>query len=300
MFFKSMKLYRMRDLGLNASQLNEHLATQRYVEAANAQECSIGWISPCAHASHDLIHAIDGQYLLMMRADSKVLPGKVIKKETLKRAAEQEQKQGYKPGRKQMKEIKERVIDELLPKAFTTSNDLRVWVDTAGGYLVIDSTSSVKADEVVGLLAKCIDPLPLEQIYVHISPAAAMTRWLAEDEAPAAFSIDQDTELRDSGESKAAIRYVKHTIDAEDVRRHIGSGKQCTRLALTWNDRISFVLTDGLDLKKVTPLDVLKNGADTSNKNEQERFDSEFVMMTGESSQLIGDMLHALGGEREI
>lgn len=125
-----------------------------------------------------------------------------------------------------------------------------------------------------------------------------MTSWLAEDEAPGGFSIDQDTELRALDQSKAAIRYVKHSIDAEDVRRHIGAGKQCTRLAVTWRDRISFVLTDGLDFKKVSPLDVLKNSADTSSKNEQEQFDSDFTLMTGEASQLIGDMLNALGGER--
>jgi recombination associated protein RdgC len=298
-FFKSMKLYRLQNLGLTAAQLNDRLAAHRYVEANNLEACSVGWISPCEHASNELVHAIDGQFLIMMRADRKLLPAKVVNKEAKKRAAEQQEKQGYKRGRKQMKEIKERVIDELLPKAFTTSDDLRIWVDTTGGFLVIESTTASKADEVIGLLAKCLDPMPLEHVYVHMAPAAAMTSWLAEDEAPGGFSIDQDTELRALDQSKAAIRYVKHSIDAEDVRRHIGAGKQCTRLAVTWRDRISFVLTDGLDFKKVSPLDVLKNSADTSSsQNEQEQFDSDFTLMTGEASQLIGDMLNALGGER--
>src|SRR5690606_39569948 len=114
-------------------------------------------------------------------------------------------------GRKQMKEIKERVTDELLPKALTVYRDTRAWIDPVNRWLVVDTASDSKADEVIGLLVKTIDPLPLENLYVAQSPAAAMTAWLAADEAPENFSIDQDTELRASGESRAAIRYVKHT-----------------------------------------------------------------------------------------
>ena len=152
----------------------------------------------------------------------------------------------------------------------------------------------------IGILAKCIDPFPLENLYVTQSSASAMTGWLAEDEAPANFTIDQDTELRSSGESGAAIRYVKHSIDAEDARRHIQSGKQCTRLALTWADRISFVLTDGLDIKRVSPLDLLKEGSDTSAANDTEKFDSDMTLMTGELAKLLAETVDALGGEKRI
>src|SRR3546814_11963371 len=78
-----------------------------------------------------------------------------------------------------------------------------------------------------------------------------MTNWLTSGEPPAGFSIDQDIELRSTSESRAAIRYVRQSIETEDVRRHVQAGKQCTRLAMTWADRVSFVLTDGLDIKRV-------------------------------------------------
>ena len=124
-----------------------------------------------------------------------------------------------------------------------------------------------------------------------------MTGWLAEDEAPSNFTIDQDTELRSSGESGAAIRYVKHSIDADDVRRHIQSGKQCTRLAMTWADRISFVLTENLDVKRVAPLDVLKEGNEAIAANDDEKFDSDMMLMTGELAKLMAELVEALGGE---
>jgi recombination associated protein RdgC len=214
------------------------------------------------------------------------------------RAQEVEETQGYKPGRKQMKEIKERVTDELLPKAFSIYRDTRVWIDPVNHWLAIDAAASAKADEVLGLLGKSIDPFPVESLYVAQSPAAAMTNWLASDEAPDNFSIDQDTELRASGESRAAIRYVKHSIDVADVRRHIQSGKQCTRLALTWADRVSFVLTEALDVKRIAPLDVLKENADNVANNDDEKFDSDMMLMTGELAKMLDDLLLALGGEK--
>ena len=81
------------------------------------------------------------------------------------------------------------------------------------------------------------------------------------------------------------------------MRRHIAAGKQCTRLALTWSDRISFVLTETLAVKRVTPLDVLKEQNDSAMQNEDERFDTDFALMSGELAKLIADLVEALGGE---
>ena len=75
---------------------------------------------------------------------------------------------------------------------------------------MIDAGAPAKADEVLGLLIKSIDRFPLENLHAVMSPAAAMTGWLAADEAPASFTIDQDTELRSTGERRATVRYVRH------------------------------------------------------------------------------------------
>jgi recombination associated protein RdgC len=196
-----------------------------------------------------------------------------------------------------MKDLKEQVTDELLPRAFSIRRNTWAWIDPVNGWLVVDAASPARADELLKPLLKVVNDLPLHSLRVAQSPVAAMTSWLAADEAPTGFSIDQDTELRSAGEDKAAVRYVSHTIDPDDVRRHIAAGKQCTRLALTWADRISFVLTESLALKRVTALDVIKENSDSKMHNEEERFDSDFVLMTGELNRMLGDLVAALGGE---
>ena len=56
----------------------------------------------------------------------------------LKQRAEQiEAEDGFKPGRKRLKELKEQIRDELLPRAFSLASDMRVWIDPVGGWLVI-------------------------------------------------------------------------------------------------------------------------------------------------------------------
>jgi recombination associated protein RdgC len=68
---------------------------------------------------------------------------------------------------------------------------------------------------------------------------------------------------------------------------------------MTWNDRVSFVLTENLAVKRVAPLDVIKEQADGTLHDEAERFDADFALMAGELAGLLRDLTDALGGERK-
>jgi recombination associated protein RdgC len=302
MWFKNLQIYRLTaPWTMTSEQLEASLAPQAFAPCGNLDMQTQGWVSPRPHrdGSGMLVHTVNRQMLLQLGTEKKLLPSTVINQVTKARAAELEEQQGFKPGRKQMKELKEQVTDELLPRAFSIQRSTRVWIDPVNGWLVIDAGSAAKADEVFKMLLKSLESLPFALLRTERSPLSAMTDWLAADEAPGGFTVDQDTELRSTGEGKATVRYVRHTIEAEDVRRHIAAGKQCTRLAMTWADRVSFVLTESLTIKRVAPLDVLKENADANTQNEDERFDTDFALMTGELAKMIGDLVEALGGEEQ-
>lgn len=296
MWFKNLQIYRLpAPWAMSSDQLESCLAAQAFAPCSSGDMQSQGWSSP--RDNEQLVHAVNRQLLIMLGTEKKLLPATVINQVCKARAADIEEQQGFKPGRKQMKELKEQVTEELLPRAFSIRRDTRVWLDPVNGWLVVDSSSPAKADEILKLLLKSVDPLPLTNLRVARSPQAAMTDWLAADDAPPGFSIDQDTELRASGDSRATVRYAKQAPEAEDLRRHIAGGKQCTRLALTWNDRISFVLTESLALKRIAPLDVLKENTDSLAAGADERFDADMQLMTGELSQMLSALVQALGGE---
>jgi recombination associated protein RdgC len=296
MFFKNLQVYRLpAPYSLTPDELAGYLSRQAFAPATSSELLRQGWDAP---RGAGLVHAVNKQMLIMLATEKKLLPSSVINQVAKARAAEMEEAQGFAPGKKAMKELRERVADELLPRAFSIRSNTFCWIDPVNGWLVVDAASPSKADDVVKMLLKAVDRMPLESLRVQRSPVAVMTAWLETDEAPVGFTVDQDAELRATGESRAAVRYVKHTLDADDTRRHIAAGKQCTRLAMTWDDKVSFVLTETLAIKGVKPLDVITE-KDTSTRNEDERFDNDMMLMTGELARMLGDIVAALGGEAD-
>lgn len=200
-------------------------------------------------------------------------------------------------GRKEKKDIKEAITEELLPRAFAMQRATFAWIDSVNGRLIIEAASSAKADELLEQLSKTVDDLPVKLLHTEISPVAAMTDWLAGEAAPAGFTIDRELELRATGESKATVRYANHALEGEEILAHIASGKRATRLGLTWNDRISFVLTEQLQIKRLEFLDIIKEESTTLADTDEEMFDLDFTLMTGELARMLTDLTEALGGE---
>lgn len=81
------------------------------------------------------------------------------------------------------------------------------------------------------------------------------------------------------------------------MHQHIAAGKLPTRLALTWNDRISLILTEKLEVKRVAFLDVVKEEAEKQAENAAEQFEADLALMSGELSRLLPAIVDALGGE---
>ncbi len=296
MWFKNLQIFRLpRQWSISADELEAALASQAFLPCTSQQPASQGWVAPTGDGR--LVFASHRQLLLKLRNEKKLLPSSVINQVAREKAAEIAEQQGFRCGRKQMKEIKEQVSDELLPRAFSLQSDTGVWMDTVNGWLAIDAASSARAEDAVKLLLKAIDKLPLATLHTQRSPVASMTDWLLSDEPPHGFTIDQDLELRSAAHGNATVRYVRHAVEPDEVRRHIAAGKQCTRAALTWRDKVSFVLTESLAIKRIAALDVLKEGLDQS-AAEDERFESDFLLMAGELAQMLDDLLEALGGEQ--
>lgn len=297
MWFKNLTIYRLvKNYALTAEALETFVRKQAFAPCGDGDMSSQGFVSP--RENDQLVHTVNGQFLLRFATAKKLLPSSVVNQATKARAAEIEEQQGFAPGRKAMKDLKERVTDELLPRAFTVLTSTNVWIDPINGWLVIDTSSSTKADDVIKYLLKSVEKFPVQLFRTKTSPQTAMTDWLANDEAPKGFTIDQDVDLTSHTEEKAKVRFMHHTIDVEDVQRHIAAGKSCTSLAMTWNDRISFVFDATFTIKKVRPIDILQE-KDSQAENQDDRFDADFLLMTSELSQMLDDIAFALGGESD-
>jgi recombination associated protein RdgC len=281
---------------LDADSLAQALRPHAFTDASSIEEVRAGWVAP-REGDPSLVCAAGRQMLIALRQEKKLLPARVVAQFVRQRAEQIEAAEGFKPGRKRMRELRDAVRDELLPRAFSLATDTRAWIDPVSGWLAIDAASQARADEVIGLLAKSLDGFPARPLKTVRSPAAAMTGWLVQDDAPAGFSIDQDVVLK-ARDGKATVRYANQSLEVDEVTRHARAGKQCTRLALTWSDRVSFVLTETLAIKRVRPLDVLqeREAGSAAETDADARFASDFTLMTGELAALLAGVVEALGG----
>ena len=294
MWFKNLQLFRLpRNWDFNPALLEEQLSQQMLQPCGNSDPHSIGWIPPCSDGA--LVRSVNHQWLIALGVEQRLLPSSVVKQHVKERAKTIEENEGRQIGRREARELFESITRELLPRAFVRKRTTFCWIDPVNGWLVIDAAAPAKADELIEHLHKSIDGLPLAPLKVTQSPSSAMTSWLAGGEGPSGFSIDQDLELRSA--ENAIVRYAKHALDGTEIPQHIATGKTVTRLALTWNDRISFLLDDKLQLKRLSFLDILKEESEGQAENEDERFDLDFTLMTGELAKLFEDLLAALGGE---
>ncbi|MEA3393709.1 MAG: recombination-associated protein RdgC [Pseudomonadota bacterium] len=296
--FKNLMVYRVGpDWSATLAEMEDGLDGARFTPCGASQEKSVGWVEPRGEAHGPLVESVGRQLILKLKIETKTVPGSVVTRKAKERAAQIEESTGRKPGKKAIRELKDDIKLELMPMAFTKEASVFVWIDPDARLLVIDAGSQAKADDVVTMLVKCLEGLAVTLLQTQQTPTAAMSEWLIAQEAPAGFSVDRECELKAADESKAVVRYTRHPLDTEEVKQYVQSGKLPTRLALTWNSRVSFVLTEGLQLKKLAFLDVVFEGAST---DKDDGFDADAAIATGELSKLLPDLIDALGGEMPL
>ena len=292
--FKNLTIYRISESWqADLEQLEEALSKQQFEECAPTQERSVGWIPPRGEEHGAMVESVNGQWVMHQLFEAKILPGDVLMRAVQEKITQIEAREGRKPGKKEKQEIKDECRYDLLPKAFTKRGGLWVWIDPKAKMLILDTSSQSSADEIVTMLVEASPGFAVSLIDTQTSPQAAMALWLHTHDAPAGFSIERECELKSSDESKAVVRYNRHSLDIDEIREHINQGKMPTKLSMTWDDRVSFVLTDSLQLKKVTLLDVVME----DQAQDDAGFDADIAIVTGEFSQLIPDLIAALGGE---
>lgn len=297
--FKNLLIYRIvPEWTVDFADLDAALGKARFAECGATQPVALGWAPPRGDAHGPLVESVAGHWLMSLMVERKLVPGSVIKRQVDALAAKIEQDTGRKPGRKAKQDLKDQALLELLPQAFTKRGSVRVWIAPAERLLAVDCGSQSKADEVLTALTEALPGFAARPINTAVSPAAAMAEWLVSGEAPAGFTIDRDCELKAADGEKPAVRYARHTLEIAEIREHIAAGKQPTRLALTWNGRVSFVLTEGLQIKRIAFEDGVFEKQPGASRDEN--FDADAAISTGELLPMVGDVLDALGGEQAL
>lgn len=208
LMFKNIIVYRIApNWQMDLAQMEEALANAPFRECGATQEKSSGWVPPRGEAHGALAESVGGQRVLRFMSEAKQIPASVLARKVKEKAAQIERQTGRKPGKKEVKELKDEAQLDLLPVAFTKQASTWVWFDMATGLLVLDASSQGRADEIVSLLVEHLPGLSLELLDTQTSPQAAMAQWLKEQEGPEGFSIDSLAVVEDIESGKLHAKY---------------------------------------------------------------------------------------------
>jgi len=299
MWFKNLAIYRFTEpFTLSAEALEQKLQQQPFRPCGGHDEFSFGWTAPLGNASETLVHANNGFLMICAKKQEKVIPTPVINEMLQERIAEIEEREARKLPGKERTRVKDELIFELLPRAFSFSRKTFAYIDSLGGWLVVDAASPAKAEDLLSNLRKCIGTLPVVPIGAGIKPTTVMTEWLLHHNAPSDVVIADECELRSLEDEGGIIRCKRHDLTLPEIKNHLDNGKQAIKLALNWADRLSFILDENLAVKRLKFLDLIQEqAAEIETFDDAEQFDADFSIMSAELAQFFPRLLELFNAE---
>lgn len=289
MWFKNIALFELqKPFKLDAAELAEKLGERRFSPCLSQQMLSDGWVAPLGRKAVDLVHAVNNCFLICLQVEEKVLPAAVIKELLGDKVAEIEDREMRRVRRREKDQLRDELMLELTPRAFTRSRRSFAYIDRDRGWLIIDSASPKGIDELTSQLRETLGSLSLSLPQVASAPAAVMSDWLANGNVPADVDLEDECELRDG---EGVVRCKGQELTSDEIRVHLQAGKQVTRLNFIWADRIGLVLSDDLLIRRLRFTELVQEKLHSNGDDEAQLFDAQFALMSGELRQFLPRLL---------
>ncbi|MGC6247347.1 recombination-associated protein RdgC [Bisgaard Taxon 45] len=297
-WFKNLMIYRLtKDLDWASDSLQRALQQCEYHPCQQSDMSKFGWTNPL-RGSEMLHFSVGKQILLVAHKEEKILPAHVVKAELEQRIEQLEQKENRKLKKVEKQALKEDVVSMLLPRAFSKNQQTTLWIDTENQLIYVDAASAKRAEDALALLRKSLGSLPVLPLSFANEPSLVMTDWLNKGHTPAWLMPLEEAELTGSQES-GIIRCKQQNLASEEIQNLLHAGKFVTKLSLAWEEHVSFILNEDCSLKRLKFADQIREKNDDILKEDYaQRFDADFVLMTGILSKLTANLLDEFGGEK--
>ncbi|HHR6100847.1 TPA: recombination-associated protein RdgC, partial [Providencia alcalifaciens] len=257
----------------------------------------VGWTNPIK-TGEALTHSVGNQILIVAKREEKKLPTDVIKKELQAKIDKLETEQGRRLKKTEKDSLKDEVVQDLLPRAFSKESTVSVWIDNDNQRIIVDASSAKRAEDTLALLRKTLGSLPVVPLTMKTPIELTLTDWLRDGVIPQGFNLTDEAELKAMLAEGGIARFKKQDLVSDEIASHIEAGKLVTKLSLDWNETIQFTLCDDCSLKKIKFSDMLKAQNDDIDREDiAQRFDADFVLLTSEMTRLIDAVIQSLGGD---
>ncbi len=304
MWFKNLKIYRFnKPFNFDLEALEDQLSATMFQPCASTQQSASGWVPPMGEIndnSTQLTHTIAKTTMFCLREEEKILPSSVINDSLNEKLDAIQSETGRRPVGKHKKELRDEIILDLLPKAFTRSKRSYAYFDQVNQYLIVDSSSNGKAEDFVEFLRKSIGSLPVVPLKTKKLAGIMMTNWIKGVDLKDDFIIQQECELQETDDDGAILRCKRQDLSTDEIQLHLKSGKEVTKLAIKWNDTLDCILQNDLAIKRLKFSDeLLEQASNDGSEDAAAQFDADFNIMTAELANFIPRLIEILGGIHE-
>lgn len=302
MWFRNLQIYRLTaPFSMTAEELHEQLSGRPSRNCTSHELWCEGWEPPLGRHGSQLTHGVGQCTMICARREERLLPATVVNEQLAQRVAEIEAQQSRKVRRRERNELKEDLVLELTPKALTRSRLTYAYIDQKNGWLIVDAASAKKAEELINLLRETLGSFKAVPLTVARAPVATMTGWLQNaNSMPVQLLLGDECELRDPAEEGGVVRCRKQDLIGDEIGSHLKAGKQVVQLALAWQDRLAFVLSETMVLKRLKFLELIQQeAAESEAEDAAARFDVDFALMSLELGGFVPKLIEIFGGIEE-
>lgn len=299
MWFKNLVLFQLeKPLDFSEQALSVALENGRFKPCGPQQPEAIGWTSPMGSLSEQLLHQGSGMTLLNARREERLLPATVVREALDDKVAEIEAREARRIGRKQRVEIRDQLIFDMMPRAFTRSTPLQGLIIPEHNLLVVDSASRNRAEQWLSLLRVSMGSLPVSAIKFKKSLSGQFTGWLdGSVPRPPQIELGDECVLQASDDEGAVVRCRKQDLEGSEIEAHLKAGKRATQIAVEWNQSLSFVINEEGELKRLRFSDTLVEQVETDGVDDPAaEFDARFNLLGLELSRFLPALFASLGG----
>lgn len=301
MWFSNLICYKFKqDISYQQEEFEKALEQDIFRPCGSQDLSTFGWTKALGKHGQMLSHFSQKSILVCAKREEKVLPAAVINELVAEKVEQIEIEENRPVKKKEKDEIKENLLHSLLPQAFKKSSLQFAFIDLDKGWLVVNSGSFNKAEELLALLRKSLGSLPVVPAFVNYDLGLFLTDWLSKMAPPEGFEIGLDADLQEPDEGGAQVKLKQHDLSSDEVQNHLENGKQVTKLALDWNERIKFMLVEDGSIKRISYSEVLKDeNADIPKEDMLVKLDADFILASEELKLMLEDLLSSLGEAEE-
>lgn len=294
MWYKNAIIYLLPDGWQLEAGFAEKLEQAAFTPCMGLDWFSEGFAPPTPFSS-DFVFTAQNSNRVCLKHEEKVLPSATVRDLVNGKVAEIKEAEARNVWYEEKQQLKEQIIDDLLPRALTQSRRTEAIFDTERGYLLVNEASDKRAEQMLTKLREALGGLKVSLPHTRESPSSLMTEWLLQGYAEGGFKLGYNVLLQGVGDVVPKVKISKKDLTTAEVIKHAQNGMQVVELELEWREQISFTLTKDFALKRIQFLDVLQEEAEQGDDTASLTFASQIIMTTALGG-MLDELANLLGG----